>query len=132
MGVGESLARSLNVNDVDVPSSSGVNVNHRSMFLSSVSNDEVYDFLTRLDLGKSTLTNRILRSCSYSITFFLTICINECFSQGVYPDSLKVARVTPIYKGGDKQIPRNYQPISVLSSLNKIFERMISDRLVTF
>lgn len=74
MGVGESLARSLNVNDVDVPSSSGVNVNQRSMFLSPVSDYEVYNFLTRLDLGKSggvdSLTNRILRSCSYSITFF--------------------------------------------------------------
>lgn len=49
--------------------------------------------------------------------------------RGIFPNSLKVARVTPIYKSGCKTDPGNYRPISVLPVIAKIFERILYNRL---
>ena len=48
------------------------------------------------------------------------------------PDQTKIARVTPIFKSDDPSALNNYRPISVLSSLSKIFERVIYNRTVNF
>ena len=42
---------------------------------------------------------------------------------GIYPDALKVAKVIPIFKKGAPTSVNNYRPISVLSPINKIFEK---------
>ena len=46
-----------------------------------------------------------------------------------YPESLKVAEVTPIYKKDNKKIISNYRPISVLPVISKVFENVIFDQL---
>ena len=53
-------------------------------------------------------------------------------SSGVYPDKLKIAKVIPIYKKGSKSDVSNYRPISILSCLNKIFEKLLCKRLYKF
>ena len=50
----------------------------------------------------------------------------------MYPKKLKVAKVIPIHKGGRKDIAGNYRPISLLSPLNKILEKVIAMRLTSF
>ena len=62
----------------------------------------------------------------------ISFLINESFRTGVYPDCLKLAKVTPIHKGGDKNKPGNYRPISILSNINKIFEKVFYSRLISF
>ena len=52
--------------------------------------------------------------------------------QGIFPDNLKVGRITPIYKKGSKQLFENYRPISTLPILGKIFEKIIYSRLYSF
>lgn len=51
---------------------------------------------------------------------------------GVFPDCLKVARITPVFKSGDSESVVNYRPISILSVIDKIFEAAIYSRLVKF
>jgi len=43
----------------------------------------------------------------------------------VFPNNLKIAKVVPIFKLGDSEIPTNYRPISVLTCLSKIFEKVL-------
>ena len=51
---------------------------------------------------------------------------------GTFPNQLKLAKVIPVYKSGPSVNIQNYPPISLLSSLSKIFEGVILNRLVYF
>ncbi len=62
----------------------------------------------------------------------ITHIYNLSILQGIFPSSLKTSKVTPIYKSGDKKLCTNYRGISLVNSFSKIFERLISDRLVGF
>lgn len=62
----------------------------------------------------------------------LTFIINQMLETGIFPCDLKVARVTPVYKGGAVSEISNYRPISVLPILSKVFENVINARLVNF
>lgn len=57
---------------------------------------------------------------------------NACFRDSIFPDCLKTARVIPIFKSGDKNNFNNYRPISNLTIFNKIFEKIIYNRIITF
>ena len=50
----------------------------------------------------------------------------------VFPDSWKVARVTPVYKKGDATDPKNYRPVSVLPTLATTFEPVLMPQLSYF
>lgn len=58
--------------------------------------------------------------------------INLCFTTGYFPDVLKNAHVRALYKKGEKDHEENYRPISLLSNVSKIFEKIISSRFIEF
>ena len=65
---------------------------------------------------------------SVLLTPILTKLINKCFLGGIHPDKLKLARVIPIFKGGgSKNESSLYRPISILTQINRIFERLLRD-----
>jgi len=51
----------------------------------------------------------------------LSYVINKNICDGVFPNNLKIAKVVPIFKSEDSEIPTNYRPISVLTYFSKIF-----------
>lgn len=66
------------------------------------------------------------------LSHILSKLINKSISSGVYPNCLKKAKVIPLYKSGDHTTLGNYRPISILSSVNKIFEKALFNRLLNF
>ena len=60
--------------------------------------------------------------------------INLSLIQGNFPDSLKIAKVVPVFKQGSHMLCTNYRPISVLSALSKIFEKCVLNQMfyITF
>ncbi len=54
------------------------------------------------------------------------------FAQGIVPKQLKVAKVIPIFKSGDKLTMDNYRPISLLNVFSKIMEKIVVQRLMNF
>ena len=50
---------------------------------------------------------------------------NNSIMTGIFPNNLKLADVTPTHKKGDHTDKSNYRPISLLSTLSKIFERLL-------
>ena len=55
--------------------------------------------------------------------------ISNAIDEGIFPDSLKRAQVTPVFKKADNLSKENYRPVSILPCLSKIFERVIANRL---
>ena len=71
------------------------------------------------------------------VTFFYTAMRRKtvskdsivCLLKGSFPDSLKLANITPVHKKDEPTDKENYRPVSVLPLLSKIFERLIYDQL---
>ena len=51
---------------------------------------------------------------------------------GIFPESLNLSKITPIYKKGDRVFLKNDRPISLLPTISKIFERVIHDQLYDY
>ena len=58
--------------------------------------------------------------------------INKSFASGIFPDCLKLARITPLYKSGDREDFTNYRPVSILDIISKIYEKAFYCRLEDF
>ena len=58
--------------------------------------------------------------------------MNMSLEQGVVPDAMKLAKVMPIHKAKSKQLFTNYRPISLLSNMSKILEKVILNRMMAF
>ena len=58
--------------------------------------------------------------------------INCSLNEGIFPAQLKVAKVIPIHKGGEKTDVSNYRPISLLSTFSKIYKKVMRTRLTNF
>ena len=56
--------------------------------------------------------------------------VNMSLEQGVVPDAMKLAKVMPIHKAKLKPLFTNYRPISLLSNMSKILERVIHNRMM--
>ena len=65
-------------------------------------------------------------------SFWLSKLVNLCFETGVFPDILKLAKVTPIHKKESKLEYLNYRPISLLSVFSKIYEKLIYTRVYSY
>ena len=57
---------------------------------------------------------------------------NDSLHLGIFPQTMKIAKVLPFYKSGKKNLMTNYRPISVLSSFSKILERIMYNRLYSY
>ena len=75
---------------------------------------------------------RMMKICDTSICRPLKLIFQSCLESGKFPNEWKKANVVPVHKKGDKQIFKNYQPISLLLIAGKIFERLLYDRMFQF
>jgi len=58
--------------------------------------------------------------------------INSSFSLGIVPDQMKIAKVYPLFKSGDRSLVINYRPISILPAFSKIIEKLVYKRLMSY
>ena len=107
-----------------------------SFVLFPVTTHEIEDEISNLNPSKSTgpysLPTKILKILKSLLSGPLTCLFNCSFSTGVVPSKLKVARVIPVHKNGPRAVISNYRPISLLSVFNKILEKLMYNRLITF
>jgi hypothetical protein len=81
--------------------------------------------------GFDNLTNRMLKREPHAFARLIVNLINDSIDVGIFPNSLKTAKVIPIFKKGDKLNLNNYRPIALLPVLSKNFEKIINSQLNT-
>ena len=74
----------------------------------------------------------VVKIVSNEIFFILKHIFNIALAKGVFPEKLKIAWVTAIFKAGNNTLVTNYRPISVLPCFSKLLERIMCNRLYKF
>ena len=92
----------------------------------------INDFDTSKSVGPNSLPPKILKLIGPLISKPIADICNKSFKTGKYPDLLKISKINPLHKKDSKLSISNYRPISLLSNLNKIIEKIMFSRLYTF
>ena len=108
-----------------------------SFFFSPVSKSEILRVIQSLDQKKGTgeysIPRQIFECATDSLADILLKLINLTFETGIFPSALKIVKAIPIFKNkGSNQDLNNYRPISLLSNIDKIFEKLVYIRLSSF
>ena len=107
-----------------------------SMMMFDTDHRETYKLISKLvnknSCAYDLVSNKILKATIDIITPYLVVLFNKCIKEGVFPNSFKLAEVIPLFKGGDKQDPDRYRPISLLPTIGKLFEKILSIRVLKF
>ena len=102
----------------------------------TVTDELIKKYINQLDTSKANgpdnISNHLLKISGESIIPSLNILFKKIFTTGTFPNSWKLAHVTPIFKDGDPSLPNNYRPISLLSNLSKLFEKLLYDQMYTY
>ena len=108
------------------------NVNFTRLFTNSSSTKYVFlsdigrschgstkQFKQKLSCGHDGMSSRLLKASKNVICKPLTLIINQTLTSGIFPDTLKIAKIIPLFKKGDKTLLENYRPISILPAISK-------------
>ena len=110
--------------------------NEESLFITPTDAHDVNLIISSLNSDKSTGTNslptKILKLLKNEISTLLADIFNLSFSSGVFLSKLKIAKVIPVHKKESKLFYSNYRPISLLSNIDKIIEKIMYNRIYKF
>jgi hypothetical protein len=134
VNVGQNINNSI-ITDNNVPLATSYIETEvsNSMYIMPVNEQEVEKYINQLDCtkacGADNIHPKLVKVAKMFIIKPLTYIFNMSLKTGIFPDNMKIARVMPIYKHGDKASVGNYRPISVLSVFSKFLEKVMKDRL---
>ena len=98
--------------------------------------EEVCKILKSLDTSKACgpdgVSPKLLKNTACTLALPLKTLFNTSLRTGIFPSKWKRANVSPIHKKNDKQDVNNYRPISLLSCVGKLLERIVFMRLYEF
>ena len=112
-------------------------MNEYNCFIEPTNPVEIINTINKLDCNKATgpysIPNEILHLIKMNIADPISILTNLSFAKAFYFGNMKIAKVIPVYKyKGNILDTSNYRPISLLSNINKIIEKLMYERLYSF
>jgi len=109
---------------------------HEQLNNIQVNETEVRDILKSLKCSKASgpdgISPRMLKETANYFSVPLARLLNLSLQEGVFPQVWKQANVIPIFKKGDKSLPKNYRPVSLLSILGKVMEKIIFKHMYNY
>ena len=105
----------------------------QSMFLEDCSPEEILEIIKNLENNKSSdIPIRVIKKSAHTFCDTLSAYFNILMKAGIFPDGLKLGKVTPVFKKGNPEILGNYRPVSTLPIFGKIFEKIIYSRIYKY
>ena len=134
ISVGNGLADKLPKHDIDPLVYLDRSMTANSFMFRGICPTEVYDEIMSLKIDKSALDipRKCITHAANHIYETLSMVFNQSLLQGIFPENFKISKVTPIDKGGEEMDPFKYRPISTLSALTQIFEKLVCKQLVNY
>lgn len=133
VGIGAELANKITTQNRNNQVRDCANSNFPTMAIFGTDCDEVDSTIRGLRrncaVGWDGIPSGLLMDAREVLVPPLTHIFNLCLTTGVFPKSLKKALVLPVLKGGSGDSVNNYRPISILSSISKILEKLLNVRL---
>ena len=100
------------------------------------SEDEILKIIRALNIhkthGHDDISIRMIKICDKSLLKPLIILFQNSTKSSHYPDNWKKSNIIPVHKKNDKQLVKNYRPISLLPFFGKLFEKIIFNRIYNF
>ena len=100
------------------------------------SDEEIIAYIRALKNTKSngpfSISNKLFKNFKKPLSTLFTLLINLVFTKGKFPDILKIGKKIPIHKKNCKTDVNNYRPISLLSNITKIVEKIVHDQLYIY
>ena len=130
--VGKNLSKQIKIVNAKTKP---VKTNPKSIFINPTNSEEVSKIIKNLKDkagGDDKINAKTIKEIETNISLPLAHIFNISIEKSVWPDALKSAIVIAIHKQGDKTNIANYRPISLISNLAKIFERIIYNRIYSF
>jgi hypothetical protein len=133
-----SVAERLNCSNTSCSTTtiSGNATSTSFLFFSPTSREEVFKTIKSLKTSKSSsldcISSKLLQFCAEELTIPLTHLANSSFEQGAFPDVLKISKVKPLHKKGNKQDRNNFRPITIPSTFSKVLEKLVLNRLSSY
>jgi hypothetical protein len=84
----------------------------------------------KLSAGINEIPDYVVKQCIKLLKKPLANIYNASLESGTFPDQLKIAKVVPVYKKGDKKDIQNHRPIALLFVFSKLLEKLIYNRFV--
>ena len=82
--------------------------------------------------GHDCISIKSLKYLSPALLKPLTPIINQSLIKGLFPEKLKIAKVQPLFTKGDEERIEKYRPISLLTSISKVFEKVVFLQLTKY
>ena len=97
---------------------------------------QITKVVQRLVSGKATgihnIPNKVLKDSVHLIAPSLMDIFNLSISTKIFPEDLKVLKVVPVYKSGERESLNNYRPIAVLPTIARVFEKLLYGQLYSY
>ena len=103
---------------------------------SELSEARLFNFIKKMkpkmSIGEDLVSSKVLQFVAPTILQPLKHLINLSLRSGFFPQKFKIAKIIPIHKDSDHHEFNNYRPISLLSSLSRLLESIVSFQLTAF
>ena len=101
----------------------------------SITPKMVKKVITNLDSSKASgpdcIPVVVLKNCEPELSYIRAKLFNKCLKESCFPDCWKVSSVVPVFKNvGERYTAKNYCPVSLLSVVSKVFEKLVNNRIV--
>ena len=129
--VGTEIQKRLNINQ------NSEKVTATGQFKFKEENEEtIIKLIDRIKIdvavGADDINARLLKDAKLTIAKTLTQLLNISYKTNTFPSCMKKANVIAIHKKDSTEDPSNYRPLSILSTVSKVFERSATDQLVQY